>query len=136
MRASSQFTRTTQRRKHKHKHKGMELIVPSSCACAYAFVVAAISLFYTYDASIRRSTSRSTRNLRVNWCDASISALCLRLCLCLRRPILYVGRNDASQAQAQEKETISILLCLCLCLCRCVVRVNRDDASTSARKGN
>ena len=43
-----------------------------------------------YDASI------STRNLRVNRCDTSISALCLRLCICLRRPGLHVRRNDAS----------------------------------------
>ena len=39
-------------------------------------------LVYTHDASI----SISTGNLRENRCDASISALCLRLCLCLRRP--------------------------------------------------
>ena len=67
------------------------------------------SLVYTYDASISISTSISTRmftraisisistrNPRVNRCDASISALCLRLCLCLRRPGLHVRRNDAS----------------------------------------
>ena len=51
-----------------------------------------LSLVYTYDASI----SISTRNLRVNQCDASISALRLRLCLCLRRSGLHVRRNDAS----------------------------------------
>ena len=55
-----------------------------------------LSLVYTYDASISISTSISTRNLCVNRCDASISALCLRLCLCLRRPVLHVRRNDAS----------------------------------------
>ena len=49
-----------------------------------------LSLVYTYDASI------SIRNLRVNRCDANISALCLRLCLCLRRPGLHVRRNNAS----------------------------------------
>ena len=51
-----------------------------------------LSLVYTYDASISISTSISTRNLRVNRCDARISALCL----CLRRPGLHVRRNDAS----------------------------------------
>ena len=55
-----------------------------------------MSLVYTYDASISISTSISTRNLRVNRCDASISALSLRLGLCLRRPGLHVRRNDAS----------------------------------------
>ena len=55
-----------------------------------------LSLVYTYDASISISTSISTGNLRVNRCDASISALCLRLCLCLHRPGLHVRRNDAS----------------------------------------
>ena len=50
----------------------------------------ALSLVYTYDASI------STRNLRGNRCDASISALCLRMCLSLRRPGLHVRCNDAS----------------------------------------
>ena len=49
-----------------------------------------------YDASMSISTSISTRNLRVNRCDASISALCLRLCLCLRRSGLHARRNDAS----------------------------------------
>ena len=51
-------------------------------------------LVYTYDEST--SINISTRNLRVNRCDASTSALCLRLCLCLRRPDLHVRRNDAS----------------------------------------
>ena len=94
----------------------------------------ALSLVYTYDASI----SISTRNLRVNRCDASISALCLLLCLCLRRSGLHVRRNDANITPAQENGTISILFCLCLCLRRSVVRVNRDDTniSTSTRKGN
>ena len=45
-----------------------------------------LSLVCTNDASV------STRNLRVNRCDASISALCL----CLRRPGLHVRHNDAS----------------------------------------
>ena len=53
-----------------------------------------LSLVYTYDVSISISTSISTRNLRVNRCQASISALCLRLCSCLRRPGLHVRRND------------------------------------------
>ena len=46
--------------------------------------------------SINTSISISTRNLRVNQWDARISALCLRLCLCLRRPGLHVRRNNAS----------------------------------------
>ena len=55
-----------------------------------------LSLVYSYAANISISTSISTKNLRVNRCDASISALCLRLCLCLRRAGLHVRRNDAS----------------------------------------
>ena len=45
-------------------------------------------MVYTYDANI----SISTRNLRVNQCDASISALCLRL----HCSGLHVRQNDAS----------------------------------------
>ena len=63
-------------------HKGFETKI---CRC---FQHLKKSLVYTYDASI----SISTRNLRVNRCDASTSALCL--CLC--RPGLHVRRNDAS----------------------------------------
>ena len=49
-----------------------------------------------YDTSISVSTSINKRNLRVNGCNASISTLCLRLCLCLCRPGLYIRRNDAN----------------------------------------
>ena len=54
-----------------------------------------LSLVYTYDASI--STSISMRNLRVNWCDATISALCLR------HTGLHVRRNDASISTSTRK---------------------------------
>ena len=75
-----------------------------------------LSLVYTYDASISISTSISTRNLRVNRCDASISALCLRLCLCLRRPGLHVRRNDASISTSTRewKDFHSLVLVLML----------------------
>ena len=69
----------------------------------------------------------STRKLRVNRCDASISALCLRLCLCLRRPGLRVRRKH----NRMEPFPFS-----CACAYACVVSVNRDGISTSARKGN
>ena len=69
----------------------------------------------------------STRKLRVNRCDASISALCLRLCLCLHRPGLRVRRKH----NRMESFPFS-----CACAYACVVSVNRDDASTSPRKGN
>ena len=53
--------------------------------------------------SISISTSISTRNLCVNRCDASISTLCLRLCLRLRRPGLHVRRNDASTSTSTRE---------------------------------
>ena len=67
-----------------------------------------LSLVYTYDASISINTSISTKNLRVNGCDANISALffsylSLRLCLCLRRPDLHVRRNDASISTSRRE---------------------------------
>ena len=68
---------------------------------SFSFQLFALSLVYTYDASI----SISTRNLRVNRCDASISALCLRLCLCLHRCVVRVNRYDASISTKQGKET-------------------------------
>ena len=84
---------------------------------------------YTYDASISINTSVSTRNLRVNRCDASISALCFRLCLCFRRPSLHVRHKH----KRMKRFPFS-----CACACACVVGVNWDDASisTSARKEN
>ena len=81
------------------------------------------SLVYTYEASISISTSISTRNLRVNRCDASISALCLRLCLCLRRPGLHVRRNDASISTSTREwndfhSLVLVLMFASLC-CTC-----------------
>ena len=88
-----------------------------------------LSLVYTYDASI------STRNLR---CDASISTLCLRLCLCLRCPGLHVRRNDASISTSTSTREWNDFhsLVLVLMLASLHRTCNRDDASISARKGN
>ena len=60
------------------------------------------------------SLSISTRNLHVNRCDASISALCLRLCLCLRRPGLHLRRNDASTSTREWNDFHSLVLVLML----------------------
>ena len=60
----------------------------------------------------KHETSISTRNLRVNRCDASISAFCLHLCLCLRRPGLHVRRNNASTSTREWNDFHSLVLIL------------------------
>ena len=57
------------------------------------------------------------------------SFLCLRLCLCLRRPGLYVRRKH-------KHKRMEIVPFSCACAYTCVVRVNRNDASikTSTRR--
>ena len=59
--------------------------------------------------------------MRVNRCGASISALCLRLCLCLRRPGLHVRRNDASISTSTREwnDFHSLVLVLMLASLRC-----------------
>ena len=55
----------------------------------------------------------------LNWCNTSISTLCLHLCLC---GVVPVYTYDASMQALAQNGTISILLCLCLCLCLCLHR--------------
>ena len=86
------------RRKHKHKHKKptCKPVRSKHKRLVLALVLMLASCQFTRTTGNHASISTSTRNLRVNRCEASISALCLRLCLCLRRAGLHVRRNDAS----------------------------------------
>ena len=123
--------RLKHKNKHKHKHKDVytcdkhkhNVTYASAEANKFASAIAQPGCRVarvkpgsdTCDASISISTSISTRNLRVNRCDASISALCLRLCLCLRRPGLHVRRNDASISTSTREWNDS-----CACAYACV----------------
>ena len=82
--------------------KSSESILPASSSLRCTGE--ALSVVYTHDASINISTSINTRNIRVNRCDASISALCFYLCL--RRPGLHVRRNDVSISTSNLREEI------------------------------
>ena len=133
MLALSRFTRATQRRKHKHKRKKKEqfsfqvlafmlalmLLSPrftraSDCAYAYTCDVSVnqpLSLVYTYVASISISTNRSTRNT-CKPVRRKHKALCLRLCLCLRRPGLHVRCNNASTREWNDFHSLELVLVL------------------------
>ena len=87
---------------------------------------------------VRRKHKQSTRNLRVNRCDASISALCLRLCLCLRRPGLHLRRNDASISTSTREwnDFLSLVLMLMLASLRrtCKPGRRKDKHKRKERK--
>ena len=89
----------------------------------------ALSLVYTYDASI------SIRNLRVNRCDGSISALCLRLCL--RRPGLHVRRNEASISTSTREwnDFHSLVLVLVLASLRRTCKPGRRKHKYKRKEG-
>ena len=78
------------------------------------------------------------KKLGVNRCDASISALCLSLCLCYHRPGLHVRHNNASintsTREWNDFNFLVLVLVLMLASLRRTCKSGRHKHKTSTRK--